>query len=167
MTFAEIEEGSTVFIDANIFIYHFVGTSPQCTSLLERCRSGEVRGATSILILGEVCHRLMMIEAVKRSLVSPGSVAHKLSNRPELVRQLVTSEADIESIPAMRIEVAAATEATLMQALRLQRRYGLMTNDSMIVASMLRGGFRLLATVDRRLKDVGEIETASPTDLRN
>src|SRR5689334_3848103 len=41
------------------------------------------------------------------------------------------------------------SEQTFMQAVRLQRRYGLLTNDSMIVATMLRDGIRLLATADR------------------
>ena len=36
MTLAEIEEGAGVFVDANIFIYHFVGASSDCTSRLDR-----------------------------------------------------------------------------------------------------------------------------------
>lgn len=165
MTLDEIDEGSAVFIDANVFIYHFAGASPQRTNLMERCRSGEVRGATSVLVLAEVCHRLMMIEAVKRDFVSPGNLARKLATRSNLARQLVTYEADVEAIPAMRIEVAVVTAADLTQAFRFQRRYGLLTNDSLILATMLRDEFRLLATADRRFATVPEIETAVPTDL--
>jgi|SRR5579862_8097090 len=164
MTLNEIEEGSTIFIDANVFIYHFTGASPQCKAFLERCQTRELSATTSVLVLGEVSHRLMMFEAVKRGLVSPGNVARKLAERPEVVRQLGTYEADVQSIPAMRIEVASVTELTFMQALRLQRRYGLLTNDSMIVATMLRDGIGLLATADRRLSAVKDIEIAVPTD---
>jgi predicted nucleic acid-binding protein len=167
MTFEAIEEGSAVFIDANVFIYHFVGASPQCTALLARCESRQLRGATSALVLAEVCHRLMTIEAVERKLVSPRNVVHKLAARPDLARQLVTYEAAIEAIPSMGVEVTALTEATLLHGLRLQRRYGLLTNDSLVVAAMLRGGFRILATADRHLAAVDEIETAVPTDLRS
>jgi predicted nucleic acid-binding protein len=165
MTFEAIEEGSAVFIDANVFIYHFVGASPQCTALLARCESRQLRGATSALVAAEVCHRLMTIEAVQRKLVSPANVVRKLAARPDLARQLVTYEAAVESIPSMGVEVSPLTEETLMHGLRLQRRYGLLTNDSLIVATMLRLGFRLLATADRRLTAVHEIETAGPTDL--
>ena len=54
MTLAEIPEASTVFIDANVFVYHFVGASPQCSALLARCEISEVRGTTSALVLAEV-----------------------------------------------------------------------------------------------------------------
>jgi len=36
----------------------------------------------------------------------------------------------------MGIEIIAVTEATMLRCLRHQRRYGLVTNDSLIVASM-------------------------------
>jgi predicted nucleic acid-binding protein len=54
MTLAEIPDGAAVFIDANVFVYHFAGASPQCTRLLARCETNEVRGATSALVLAEV-----------------------------------------------------------------------------------------------------------------
>jgi predicted nucleic acid-binding protein len=165
VTFHEIDEGNAVFIDANVFIYHFIGASPQCTELLARCESRRLQGSTSALVLAEVCHRLMTIEAVRRKLVSPGNVVHKLVARPELVRQLVTYEGAIGAVPAMGIEIAAVTEATLMDGLRLQRRYGLLTNDSLIVAGMLQAGLHMLATADRRLAEVDEIELAVPADL--
>jgi len=139
MTLDAIEEGAAVFIDANVFIYHFVGASPQCTAFLARCESRELRGATSALVLAEVCHRLMTIEAVERKLVAPRNVVSKLAARPDLVRQLVTYEAATEAIPSMGVEVGAMTEAILMHGLRIQRRQGLLTNDSLIVAAMLRG----------------------------
>ena len=165
MTLAEVPEGSAIFIDANIFIYHFVGASPQCTALLARCETAEVRGATSVLVLAEVAHRLMMIEAVERKLVPPGNVARRLAGRPELVRRLTVYEASLQAIPSMGVEILALTEAMFQLGLRQQRRYGLLTNDSLIVASMLQQGVRVLATADRRLAIVDELAIVVPTDL--
>jgi predicted nucleic acid-binding protein len=165
MTLAGIEEGSAVFIDANVFIYHFVGASPECTGLLRRCETSEVQGSTSSLVLAEVSHRLMMIEAVERRFVTPGNVVRKLLRRPDMVRQLATHEANVQAIPAMGIEITAVTEATIMLGLRHQRRYGLLTNDSLIVAGMQQHGVRFLATADRRLAIVDEIEIVVPTAL--
>jgi predicted nucleic acid-binding protein len=165
MRFDAIEEGSAIFVDANVFIYHFVGASPQCTGLLARCESRQLRGSTSVLVLAEVCHRLMTVEAVQEKLISPGNVVRKLAERPNVIRQLVTYQSSIEAIPSMGIEIAPTSEEIVMQGLRLQRRYGLMTNDSLIVAAMLHEGFRLLAAADRRLAAVDEIEVAVPTDL--
>ena len=65
----------------------------------------------------------------------------------------------------MGIEVSPLTEALVMNGLRVQRRYGLLTNDSLIVSAMLSSGVRILATADRRFSTVNEIETAIPGDL--
>jgi len=165
MTLAEIEEGTAVFIDANVFVYHFTGASSECSALLMRCEANELRGVTSALVLGEVSHRLMMIEAIGRKLVSPGNVARKLARRPEIVRQLAVYEASVQAIPSMGIEIAPLTEATIQQGVRHQRRYGLLTNDSLIVATMLQQGVRILATADRRLTVVDEVEIVGPADL--
>jgi predicted nucleic acid-binding protein len=165
MRLADLDEGSTVFIDANVFIYHFAGASPECTALLERCETREVHGSTSSLVLAEVSHRLMMIEAVERKLVTPGNVARKLARRPDVVRQLIRHEASVEAIPAMGIEITPLTEATILLGFRHQRRYGLLTNDSLIVASMQQQGVRRLATADQLLSVVDEIELLVPADL--
>ncbi|MGH7823434.1 MAG: type II toxin-antitoxin system VapC family toxin [Candidatus Binatia bacterium] len=165
MTFGEIEEGSAVFVDANVFVYHFTGVSAECTALLARCETTELRGSTSAVVLAEACHRLMMIEAVERKLVPAGNVARRLARRPAVVRQLATYEANVEAICQMGIEVAPLTAATVVQGLRLQKRYGLLTNDSLLVATMLREGIRVLASADRRLGVASEIEIAVPADL--
>jgi predicted nucleic acid-binding protein len=166
MTFDTIKDDAAVFIDANVFIYHFTGASSKCTQLLADCESGRLHGSTSALVLAEVCHRLMTIEAVQRKLVAAGNVVRKLTQRPDLVRQLSTYETAIESIPAIGIEVSGLTEAIVMNGLRLQRRYGLLTNDSLVVSTMLHNGVSLLATADRRLAAINEIETVIPNDLR-
>jgi predicted nucleic acid-binding protein len=165
MTFDAIEEGSGIFVDANVFIYHFTGVSAECTSLLSRCEAEELRGSTSAVIVAEACHRLMMIEAVERKLVSSGNVVRKLARRPELVRQLATYEANVEAIGLMGIEVVPVTGATVVQGLRIQKRYGFLTSDSLLLATMLHHGTRLLASADRRLAVANEIEIAVPTDV--
>ena len=47
MTLADLREGDSVFIDANIFIYHSGGRSVECKTLLERCARRELLGYTS------------------------------------------------------------------------------------------------------------------------
>src|SRR5438094_6918436 len=47
MTLADLRDGDHVFIDANIFIYHFGGQSLECKALLERCARRELLGYTS------------------------------------------------------------------------------------------------------------------------
>jgi len=47
MILANLRDGDRVFIDANIFIYHFGGRSVQCKAFLERCARRELLGYTS------------------------------------------------------------------------------------------------------------------------
>jgi predicted nucleic acid-binding protein len=165
MTLSEIEDGSAVFVDSNIFIYHFGDRSAQCSNLLARCESRELRGVTSILVMVEVCHRLMMVEAVRKKLVSPGNVAAKIASRPHLIRRLGTYQNDLRAILSMGIEITGAGEDVLLHSFDIQRHYGLLTNDSMIVASMLRNHIGLLATADQQFASIREIETAKPIDI--
>jgi predicted nucleic acid-binding protein len=167
MTLAAIEEGARVFIDANVFIYHFAGASGQCTDLLARCEAGRVRGFTSALVVAEICHRLMTIEAVERKVVTSRNVVRKLAERTELVRQLFRYQAAVEAVPSMGIEIGPLTESIIMQGLRLQQRYGLLTNDSLILSAMLRNGIHILVSADRRFEAISEIDVAVPSDLRD
>jgi hypothetical protein len=56
--------GTHVFIDANIFIYAFLGYSNRCRDLLGRCVTEEVLGITRLDVINEVTHRMMVAEAV-------------------------------------------------------------------------------------------------------
>jgi len=53
---AALPSGSRVFIDANIFIYHFTHTSltAACTKFLQRVEVGDIEGITSVITLAEV-----------------------------------------------------------------------------------------------------------------
>jgi predicted nucleic acid-binding protein len=82
-------DGHSVFIDANIFIYHFGGRSLQCKAFLERCARRELLGYTSTPVLAEVLHRLMVAEAIMKGLVTAKTAVRKLAETPDLVKQLI------------------------------------------------------------------------------
>jgi predicted nucleic acid-binding protein len=75
----EVDAGSRVMVDANVFIYAVNGTSRQCAEFLQRCASGDVRGATTFDALAEVNHRLMLEEAVAAGLAGShhGNAAYR------------------------------------------------------------------------------------------
>lgn len=98
MRFEELKAGSKVFIDANIFIYHFSGISEESSFLLERCEREEILGFTTTTILLEVMHRLMMLEAVTKGLVAPGNIAKNLKSKPEIVTELTIYAEQIQKI---------------------------------------------------------------------
>src|SRR5262245_52369529 len=48
MKLEEVPRGERVFVDANIFIYHFTRLSLECRAFLSRCESGEVQAFTGV-----------------------------------------------------------------------------------------------------------------------
>ncbi|HVN28814.1 MAG TPA: hypothetical protein VMT64_10030 [Candidatus Binataceae bacterium] len=75
-----IPDGSTAFADANIFIYGFLGESKESADFLGRCRSQALRAATTLEVVGEVCHRLMIKEAKDLGLI-PRMNAHSFKGQ--------------------------------------------------------------------------------------
>ena len=167
MNLSETPAGQRVFLDANIFIYHFTDESAECSTLLERCARGEVRGTTGSHILTEVLHRLMAIEALKKELVSPGNVVRKLEQRPEVVRSLEICGQQVALIPAMGIEVLLVDVELVLASASVRLRYGLLTMDSITVGMMERHGISALATLDHDFQRIEWLQVHAPEmDLR-
>lgn len=161
----ELSARQTVFIDANIFIYHFTGLSQECSRFLERCERGDLWGITAVHILLEVLHRLMMIEAVTKGLVTSGNVARKLRKRPNLVKQLTDYQTQTEAILEMGIEAVGLTSDSLKLSYPYRRRDELLVNDSLTVAVMEAEGILNLVTADLDFTRVEGLRVYSPLDL--
>jgi predicted nucleic acid-binding protein len=82
-----LPRGALVFLDANIFIYGLLGESRQCAHLIERCRKEEVAGVTTTEVVGEVCHRLMIKEAMDLGLIRRPA-ASALKSKHDAIRGL-------------------------------------------------------------------------------
>ena len=165
MTLDEIPSGLGVFADATVFVYHFSGASPACRRFLERCERGELKAATSAAALVEASHRLMVIEAVSRGLVSSGNVAKKLRKKPSVVKKLRTYDENVQSIPLMRIEVVPLDLRILVRASELRSEFGLMMNDSLMASAALAFGLEVIATADQDFRRVRTLSVAAPGDL--
>jgi predicted nucleic acid-binding protein len=164
-TLENLPAGSQVFIDSTIFIYHFTGVSSDCRAFLERCEREEVRASTSVIVLAEAAHRLMMIEAVANGLVTPGNVAKKLREKPELAKKLGMYQQQVASIPDMGIDVVVLDLDVVRRSSDLRTRHGLMVNDSLLCASALGSGVSAVASADRDFERVGEIQLFRPGDV--
>ena len=164
-TLDQVEDGTRVFVDASIFIYHFSGVSEECKALLARCERGEVKGVTSTLVMAEASHRLMMIEAVASGEVSPGNVAKKLRRKPEVVRKLHLYQEQVEKIPLMGMEIEALDLRILLHAAPLRSRHGFLTNDSLIAATLGDRGIEAIASGDRDFDRLAGVELFCPSDI--
>ncbi|MEI6782311.1 MAG: type II toxin-antitoxin system VapC family toxin [Verrucomicrobiota bacterium] len=164
MSLDAIPAGARVLVDANILIYAKRGMSAQCRRFLERCAQRKISGVLTTIVVAEFCHRRMMQEAQSRGL-SGSNPAKALSQNPALVRQLTQYRQDIEDLLGGELAVLAIEEADFAHALELQRQHGLLTNDSLNLASALRAGVNLLATADPQFDSIPGITVFTPDDL--
>ena len=164
LNLSEIPRGARIFLDSSIFLHHFAGASPQCRTLLERCERSEVRGATSAFVVAEVAHRLMCLEAVAQGLVTPGQVARKLRERPEVAQKLQAHEETTARIPLMGVEVLALDLRVLLAAGTLRRRVGLPASASLVAAGAREAGIDAVASAEVDLERVEGLRLYRPTD---
>lgn len=165
MILADLRDGDRVFIDANIFIYHFGGRSLECKALLERCACRALLGYTSTPVLAEVLHRRMVAEAIAKGLVTARTAVRNLGARPEMVKQLSQYQEDVSKIPHMRLTILPLTLAIVQASTEVRKSEGLLTNDSFVVACMREQGLTQLATANGDFDQVGGITIYKPTDL--
>lgn len=133
----KVSHGARVFIDSTIFVYHFTGTSPECRNFLERCERSEIKGISSVVVLAEVAHRLMLIEAVGGGFLSGKNLVQKLRARPDIVRKLSVYQVQVERIPIMGIQIVPLELKTFLRSDGLRTQHGLLMNDSLVAASAI------------------------------
>ena len=165
MTFRNIAPGARIYIDANVFVYHFNQASSECRELILRCERREVRAYTGTHVLLEVAHRLMMTEAVNKSLVTPGNVPGKLKRRPDLASQLQDYSEAIRIILNIGIEILQVDAEILEISSDLRAQTGVLVNDSISLAMIQRRRIPAIATNDRDFQRVNWLEVHLPSDL--
>jgi predicted nucleic acid-binding protein len=153
---AALPSARRVFIDANIFIYHFTQTplSAACTAFLSRVEVGDIQGTTSVVVLAEVAHRLMVLEAITSFGFPSRTAVKQLKEHPALVKQLTHYKVASEKIPAFNVTVKSITVGHLRLAQSLSATHGLLTNDSLTAAVMQTDALVDLASNDPDLSAV-------------
>ena len=136
MRLADFPSGGSLFIDANCLIYHFLDTYPVCTSTLHRSELGEINTLTSVTVVAEIRHRLMILEASTRFRLPPRKVLAYLKRHPDQVRALRTCVEAVESLKALRVEILTPSTEILLASQQIGADHGLLTNDALVVATM-------------------------------
>lgn len=162
----EVPAGTEIAIDSTIFIYHFAGASRDCRELLERCERGEIHGLTSTVVLAEVLHRLMLMEAVWRGFVTPGNLVQKLRDKPALVKKLSLYQEQVARIPLMGIKIVSLDLRGLLLSADVRREHGLLVNDSLVATAAMQSGAQAIASADRDLRRLKAFTLYWPADIR-
>lgn len=156
--------GIDVFLDANIMIYGVNSQSMECRALLERCAREDVVGITSVEVINEVTHRLMLGEALAKGFIARAQV-NLLRRRVGTISQLTEYWRQVSGILQMNLLVLDLDVSRLHRAAALRGAHGLMTNDSMVLAALDEYGVECLATADGDFDHVPAITVYKPTDL--
>lgn len=165
MTLDQIPAGAQVFVDANILVYHFQphpSFGAMCHRLVARIERQEIEGFTSSALLGEVAHRLMIIEASALPGWAGGKTLNRLKQQPHVVRQLTLFETSVEAVLQSKIRVLPVPGPVVGVAVTVCRQHSLLTNDGIILALMQNHGFTHLASHDADFDRVPGITRYAP-----
>ncbi|NJN67746.1 MAG: type II toxin-antitoxin system VapC family toxin [Chloroflexaceae bacterium] len=161
---ATIPAGTGIFIDANIFLLTAWGKGSlgqQCHEFVARVKQRDLKGYTSVSVVAEITHRLMVYEA--RAQFPPVTVEY-LQKHPDLVRKLSRHLMIASDIARLNVDIRPVTVYDLHRAKDVRRDHGLMTNDSLIVGMMRGGKLRHLATFDNGFLPVSGIQVWAPEE---
>ena len=166
----EVIPESRVFIDANIFVYHFSEGSEfnkSCTEFLSRIEIREIYGITSTATVVEAVHRLMMVEASSILDVDVRNLPKYLRQHPDTVKQLTKHCAVPKKIAELNIEIVQINQKTIEESQFVKAQYGFLSNDALIIRLMETLGLSILASndLDFRRVDWVKLYLPSPTSL--
>src|SRR5262245_37547640 len=166
MTFDQLPDGNSVFLDANTLIYHF-SAHPKygaaCTRLVERIENGLLQGSTSAHALGDVVHRLMTVEAMTLFGWPAAGIAARLRKHHGDIPKLTLYRQVPAKVSQLGITVFPLTDAVLAVAPQLCHQHELLTGDACVVAVLQTHGVTNLASGDGDFDRVPGITRYSPT----
>jgi predicted nucleic acid-binding protein len=166
MNLDDVQNGSLCVIDTNVLLYAEQGLSQQAQRLIRRCSTGDLIGVLPQTVWQELTHKLMLAEALMMERVSGPNAGRKLSRQPDTVKRLGLYKDKILALLNMGLGFEACMkEDLLVNAFRYQEKYGLLTNDSVIVAIAVRLKADVLVTADAAFQKISEIPIAMPSDI--
>ena len=165
MNLTDIHNGSRILLDSNILLYAAGRHSRECVALIERIANGVVEACLTTVTVGEVCHRWMMEECRERGVVLGGNPARALAEKRHVITQLSNYYSLTMAVLHGRFDIRSVEPRDFVLALQLQRRWGLLTNDSLQLAVAERIGITEIATADANFDSVQGLIVYRPNDI--
>ena len=159
-----LQPATPVFLDANIFVYGLTQKSRSCEELLERCSTERQFGVTLYEVVAEATHKMMIGEASSKGFIPKPSAA-LLRGKPAAIQGLDSYWRTTEKILRMDILFLALNHEITRQAQVERSAYGLLTNDSLVVAAMRLYGVDQIASNDSDFASISGITLFRPDDI--
>jgi predicted nucleic acid-binding protein len=161
-----IPNNISVFIDANIFIYHFCSAgdviSERCSDFLNKVENEQIRAFTSTFVIAEVLHRAMIHEAVGKTGLNPKGAMNKLQKDSDLIKSLNQFSQIPIILTDIGIQVLTVSYTTILNSYRWRHDYGMMVNDSILLATMASFEISHLVTNDSDFDRIRDIQLWKP-----
>jgi len=165
MNFAALPAGTSVFLDANVFVYSYTNEpslGPASTDLLERIEFKDLQGYISTQVLSDVAHRLMTLEACQAFGWSYTGIHRRLRRHPAEIQKLQVFRKSLDDIVAIGINVLPVYAPNVLLAGDMSLRHGLLSGDALVVAMMHTNGLTHLASNDADFDRVPGITRFGP-----
>lgn len=133
-----------------------------CRMLFGRIARREIKAFTSADVAADVIHRVMVAEAVAKFGLQPGDAVSYLKAHPQAVRELQQYKTIPREFTLARIHILAITYREIHNSKQFRDEYGMLTNDSVILAVMRRHKLVHLVTNDDDFKRVPGIKVWLP-----
>jgi len=165
MKLTEIRTGEWVVIDTNILVYANQQKSIECIQLLRRCAVRDVNGIVPMPMVAELIHTLMIIEARENDWIDRANPARVLSERPELIRRLSHYEIQMREFLGIGLRLEPVQTVDILETMKIQREFGLLTNDALLLAIARRLNCAAVASADKAFELVKGFMIYKPFDL--
>ena len=164
-----LPQGSRVFVDTNIFCYHFSGQSVTCSAFVDRIARDEVSAFVNTQVLSDLLHKMMLAEAFTKKYCGFGAnhLRKWLAANRASAGNLTSYQTQFEATLALGLKVIRISKKTLIETKEERARQGLMTGDSIHLGNMNRHAppIRDIATYDGAFSHIADINVWAPTDV--
>lgn len=139
MDLGSLIAGESVFVDANILVYHFTSQAqfgPACKHFIERVARLELRAFSCAHVVSDVAHRLMTVEAMTTLGWPVTGIARRLKKQYAELARLMAFRQSVNEIPRLGILVVPTDFAMVSAAAGISQQFGLLIGDAVIVVAM-------------------------------
>ena len=165
MKLSDIRNNEWLAIDTSVLVYANQQQSQECVQLLRRCALREVRGIVPLPMVAELAHTLMLVEALESGWIERANPSRALAERPDVVRRLTRYEVQMREFLGIGLRLEPATAADIVEAMGIQREFGLLTSDAILVAAARRLNCTAIASADKAFRDLRGFLVYQPADL--
>ena len=171
----DIQDGTSVFVDTNIFHYHFQNESRTCTAFLDRIKRGDVEAYVNAQVLSDLLHKLMLSESFEKKCYtakkpnqdSLKNYLRNLHNNPSEISKLTDYQQQFESILSIGVRILPINK-TLLRTTKYERQtWHLMAGDSIHLGTMNRYKIPIqhIATHDNDFDHIPGLTIWKPLDI--